>query len=258
MIVDGVEVSAVAAAVRPALRLEDCKLVVTKTSDAIANRELLLREARKMGGRFAVLCDSDDTLTPDAIAEHANVLQRFDISFGDAFITDERGNRTGDTLFGTGGVPVIAGAGDIEAKNFFGFGNTAIDERVLSGAPFSFPKGIIAADWWFFSEALQRGFTAGKTSCPVVNYRMHGANIMGSASNSIPSVTRQCEAALAHFKAKQSDTEIVGALTRLRAALEDDAATVTQLFGRLDGQSRVWFDDLVNVALRFYSRGEQS
>ncbi|MCU8082691.1 NeuD/PglB/VioB family sugar acetyltransferase [Shewanella sp. SM23] len=145
------------------------------------NRESLIKYAKKDGYEIAIFADIDDTFSTNRVEVSIKEL-----AFNDIVVNDLTSIK-GDTLLNQNVYSERLSHGQfidssfILDKNIFGLSNTAINMNVVDYNSISFPKDLIAVDWYFFSSLLLMGARAKFISNVVTFYRQHDSNTVGLA-----------------------------------------------------------------------------
>ncbi|RTR32536.1 NeuD/PglB/VioB family sugar acetyltransferase [Shewanella atlantica] len=159
----------------------ELSIIELASEDCIAkNRESLIKQAIELGYYTAVFADIDDILMSSRIEVSKKYLKKYDVvvndytSFNDTGLIERRyiSRRycNGDSIY----------LDDILLKNIFGLSNTAINLKRVEGLDFTFPKELIAVDWYFYSLILFNQLSAVFINETETLYRQHSGNIIGS------------------------------------------------------------------------------
>ena len=134
--------------------------------------------------RYIVFIDMDDLLERAALKQHLENLKSCQISFGDLWLIDELGIKTGGLFFSNSEIPEsFSGVDPIINRNFLGFSNTALRREILEDVSELVPPHLLAVDWWLFTTLLRKGIVVKKINIPVSSYRIYDRNL--SRSNSL-------------------------------------------------------------------------
>ncbi|OBT09103.1 hypothetical protein A9267_08815 [Shewanella sp. UCD-FRSSP16_17] len=164
------------------------------------NRESLIKFAKKEGYEIAIFSDIDDTFSTNRVEISIKELAVSDI------VVNDLTSIKGDTLVNrnvyskrlTDGQFVDSNF--ILDKNIFGLSNTAINMNIVDYKSVSFPKDLIAVDWYFFSSLLMRGARAKFISNVVTFYRQHDSNTVGLAGFSADKIKKILKVKKIHYE----------------------------------------------------------
>lgn len=211
-------------------------------------RQLMLDAVAASGADIVIFTDFDDRLISDALAAHESALADADISYGDLELMDESGQSLNRCFFEGAGVPERASADALSARNFIGFGNSAVRRKALAAQTVKIPQSVTAADWWFFSTLLNAGLKAKRTDRPVGRYRTHAHSVLGGTGALSPdALRRRAEIALAHYRALSESApgqDRIGQISNLLDWIAREPDEVAVFAKSLVARRGVWFDDV--------------
>ena len=221
-------------------------------------RERMLMAVAETDAEYLILVDMDDYLLPDGIAAHLVAMQNADFSYGDMMLIDGSGADMGRTFYQACDVPPHlsgrAGLADILKRNFLGFSNTGLRRVCVDLSRLEIPDDLVAVDWWFYTLLLLDGRNGAKTDNPVVCYRTHSANILGSrADTDLASVRRRIAINRRHYEAFSGETIFDGrraVLDQLSQWVDREDETVALAVDDACATPGLWFDDIARLTER--------
>jgi glycosyltransferase involved in cell wall biosynthesis len=135
------------------------------------------------------LCDQDDLWSPDKLATYAGRLQgnsdgRPDVICSDVRLVSNEGEPIATSYYA--GVTVFRSASVLSHPSILlvnpVIGMTlAVSRRCLRAIAGHFDQPWLMHDWALVLLALDRGFTFDFVARPLVDYRQHGANVLGAS-----------------------------------------------------------------------------
>ncbi len=145
-------------------------------------REFGINYIRNQGYQYVVFTDSDDYFSRNRVEKSIELLEHYDIVVND-LTTVSDGNREIDILYLSGRLKNLSEINFdfISDKNIFGFSNTAMKMKSLTGKVI-FDKNLIAVDWFLFSMLLMKNCSAVFTNEAVTFYRIYEGNVAGLSS----------------------------------------------------------------------------
>ena len=233
-------------------------LINAHEGDSIPSiRNLLFDTARSHGKDKLIFSDCDDVLEPEAFIEHIHVLEKYDFSFSDQILINSQGQFLDKRLYDNWTVPdKVTSYQSLLDGNFIGFSGVAINREVLDNYNYHVPEGVLAVDWWFFSNILLQGAKGAKTKLPVVCYRQHDENIHGATSQSDKlSIMNRVKIGLSHFKNLPPLPEIIkryDALKLLQQGCDSHFEEYSADIEKLSKKARFFYEDVVLLALEEY------
>ncbi len=179
----GIESDQAEAVLSPLKSIMDLVFVVVDGSSA-AVRARMLTVAHECSSSIIVLADADDQMCPTALDDHAATLDEADISYGDMFVINEKGESSGRRFFDGAAIPQrVENLDPLVRRNFMGLTNTAIRRSALSTVDLAATPDVQAYDWWMFTSLLRQGAVAKQTKEAVTRYRNHASSTLGSPPN---------------------------------------------------------------------------
>jgi len=251
LVSDGLEVSDFADLAQNLRGVTELHIEPLTSGGPAAARRLMLELAAALPVTAVVCYDMDDIPDPSGLSRHMSVLQNADISFGDMNLIDATGRTLDRTFFAGQDIPDRLGdPAPLLYRNFMGFTNTAMKREHIMPMAMSIPNGITAIDWWFYTSLLKQTFNAAKTDGPVVAYRTHGQNIVGSGGiDSDETLLRQCHIMrqhYAHLPPSENIRQADRAVERL-VAMSTEARMALRVAAPLPG---VWYDEVSRICNR--------
>jgi hypothetical protein len=203
----------------------------------VSNRSIGLNYIYNENYEVAIFGDIDDFFQNNRIAVSLSKLKSVDIVVNDlnTFINGETSetNYLSERLQNN----YMIDPSYVMKKNIFGLSNTAI--KVNSIFSYSFPKNIIAFDWYFFTLCLLDGYKALFTNETSTYYRMHENNIVGLGNTSKESFINTLEIKSKHFHA----------LKEKYPQYNDQYLCVINLLKKL--QNSIYFDNLEPIQINY-------
>ena len=145
---------------------------------------------------YAAFCDQDDEWLPDKLAKSLLAVQKAELSggkrpmlcCGDAAVTDAHLRVVGASFWQRHNIDVASGR-DLAPERVvfrnFAIGATTFVNRALIDLCRDIPPAAVMHDWWCALVAA----TFGKVLVldePLIRYRQHGANAIGSKTRAFP------------------------------------------------------------------------
>lgn len=175
------------------------KVITLKSKNTIAqNRTELLAYLKLSDFEYCVFGDSDDYFPENRIAVNVELLHEHSIIINQLSLVDGNNNLVCAGYFHLTDKQSVLFE-DVQSKNCFGLGNTAIKVKDLP-QKIEFNQDIIAVDWLLFSRMLIKNKTAIFTDKTQVYYRQHDSNIIGLKSINSSTVSKGINAKISHFK----------------------------------------------------------
>jgi hypothetical protein len=216
-------------------------------------RIAMFRRALRTDKDVLVFIDMDDMLLASSLDLHARALSDADFSYGDLWLTDEAGIRTGELFFSGAGIPdAVSDYCSILTRNFLGLSNTAVWRNRLIPSACAVPSHLLAVDWWFYARLLMQGLHGRMTEGPVADYRTYGGNLVGGRPGiEVPAVLRRCVIVRDHYRALPQTPQVAKQLDRILALirrLENAAPPIAEQVAKICSRRGVWWEDVGTLA----------
>ena len=134
--------------------------------------------ARENDYRNLIFTDSDDYFSSNRLEATVGALENFDFVYNDISIVDIAGNTLKERMLQKINVPAETSSLDsILDRNYIGLSNSGV--RVAKIGDLKIPEGIIAVDWWIYSNLLIKNLEGKFVSEAVTFYRQGENNLVG-------------------------------------------------------------------------------
>lgn len=169
-------------------------------SNPIANREIALNYVCENNFKVAIFADADDWFDFNRVFIIKKLLQDCDMVVNDIVLAEKKEQIIEKNIFSNR----IKNYDNIYFeyiinKNCCGMSNTAVKIDYLRNV--KIPKGIVAADWFVFSQCLMKDARAVFTSDTATYYRQYNGNVVGSSSlKNVLSLKNAVIAKKAHYE----------------------------------------------------------
>jgi len=167
----------------------------------VGNRMIGVRHALESNVENLIFGDSDDFFSLNRVKSCVGLLDAgWDVVVNDLTAVDAQGQVLDSGYLSrrlTDGAEVEIDF--IRDKNVFGLSNTAV--RISALKEISLPEGLVAVDWYIFSQLLLKGCRAVFSDKTNTYYRQHGANTVGVGALDKDSVLCQLDAKVRHYRA---------------------------------------------------------
>jgi hypothetical protein len=217
-------------------------------------RNQLLNLVSKKGSDYLIFTDCDDLLTSGALDLHLDSLSTHDFSYSDQILIDQQGNLLNRNLFDGWDVPKeIDSPMDLLDQNFIGFSGFGVKKSVLEDQPVNCPENITSVDWWLATLLLMNGFKGKKTSQPVVFYRQHDLNLLGSGNQDLELSTlkKKAQIALEHYKSltKVPEAQVyLEKLEHLISLIDNNSNWIRTRYQEICSRPLPWFKGISLLA----------
>ncbi len=166
----------------------------------VENRKAGLRLALAHGFNNLILADSDDWFSMERVALSKYLLSTSDIVCNQLVLARSPAELLRPLWLSRLHDDQVILAPAIRDGNCFGFSNTALKPAALAGEFESIPEDIVAFDWLFFAQLLERGVSARYTTRCSTFYRQHEDNVAGLLHIDAAAIHRGLSVKLRHYQ----------------------------------------------------------
>ncbi len=192
--------------------------------------------------------DSDDYFSKDRVLTNLRLLTSCDIVLNDLALVSQDKKMIDDNYLSNRLIDgQVVNLDFVRDKNVFGLSNTAVSTKNIDKV--TFPEGLIALDWYFFSELLLKGFKANFSSEAKTYYRQHVSNTVGMREFSVNSMSRGINVKTLHYKAladiDSSYIELYRKFLQLQKNIELDKDALEHLYRKIINKnimSPLWWE----------------
>jgi glycosyltransferase involved in cell wall biosynthesis len=177
--------------------------IIDVEGDPISIRFQALEFLKEAKSKSVIFQDADDLMSVNRIGECLEYLKEYDLVINDLDLINERGELLQKSIWSERlDNEFVFNFEFIKSLNIVGFGNTAINAKLLTQKiERPFPE-IIAADWFIFYQMMEKSNLKGVfiNSCKTL-YRQHGTNIAGLGTITADRVSQAIRIKKAHYMA---------------------------------------------------------